>query len=200
MDELIRRVGTAHPRPVLPPEGGEDDPGAFLDWLGEAIPLVGSLGITCMARDQDSLRWELALTPNLNDKGTGFGGSLAAQTTLLGWCWTTLWLRRRGYNRDVVVAEASQRFLAPVTGDYRLICRPEASGSSDVDASGAAGQGSAGQVGRETGAEAALEQRLAERGKGRIALVQQLWCGDTLCLEARGDYAVLASEPPIAAR
>ena len=36
-----------------------------------------------------------------------------------------------------------------------------------------------------------ISERLAAKGRGRLALVQQLWCGDTLCLEARGDYAVL---------
>ncbi|MDR5901100.1 YiiD C-terminal domain-containing protein [Halomonas icarae] len=165
----MRDIGVPHPRLPLPPQGGEDDPGEFLAWLGEAIPLVRQLGIREMRREGDRLGWELALTPNLNDKGTGFGGSLAAQTTLLGWCWATLWLRRRGLARDVVVAEATQRFLAPVTGDYCLECLPEA----------------------EEGPER-LAARLDEKGRGRIALVQRLWCGETLCLEARGDYAVLA--------
>lgn len=164
----MREIGIPHPRLSLPPGGGEDDMGEFLAWLGEAIPLVEHLGIREMTRDGDRLAWQLALAPSLNDKGSGFGGALAAQTTLLGWCWTTLWLRRHGYARDVVVAQATQRFLAPVTGDYRLECLPEHD-------DGVAG----------------LTERLASRGKGRIALVQRLWCGETLCLEARGDYAVL---------
>jgi len=164
----MREIGVPHPRPPLPAAGSEDDMTAFLAWLGEAIPMVPALGIREMTRDGDGLAWSLSLTPSLNDKGTGFGGALAAQTTLLGWCWTTLWLRRHGLARDVVVAEASQRFLAPVTGDYRLTCEPEAADGPE-----------------------ALAERLAQRGKGRIALVQRLWCGDTLCLEARGDYAVL---------
>ncbi|WP_282041908.1 YiiD C-terminal domain-containing protein [Halomonas alimentaria] len=164
----MREVGVPHPRLPLPSPGGEDDPAEFLTWLGEAIPMVAHLGIREMRREGDVLHWSLALTPSLNDKGTGFGGALAAQTTLLGWCWTTLWLRRHGLSRDVVVAEATQRFLAPVTGDYRLECLPEV----------------------EAGPER-LATRLADKGRGRIALVQRLWCGDTLCLEARGDYAVL---------
>ncbi|MGQ7248136.1 YiiD C-terminal domain-containing protein [Halomonas sp. V046] len=164
----MREVGVPHPRLPLPPAGGDDDPAAFLAWLGEAIPLVGGLGIREMQREGQRLSWRLALAPNLNDKGTGFGGALSAQTALLGWCWTTLWLRREGLARDVVVADASQRFLAPVTSDYCLTCEPE----------------------QADGVER-LQQRLQERGKGRIALVQSLWCGDTLCLTARGDYAVL---------
>lgn len=167
----MREIGIPHPRLPLAAAGQEDDPERFLAWLGEAIPLVEHLGIRRMVRDDRHLTWELALTPNLNDKGTGFGGGLTAQTTLLGWCWVTLWLRRRGLVRDVVVAEASQRFLAPVTGDYRLTCEPE----HDDGPPRLAGQ-------------------LDAKGRGRIVLVQRLWCGDTLCLEARGDYAVLAAK------
>ncbi len=166
----MREIGIPHSRLPLPAPGQDDDPARFLAWLGEAIPLVEHLGIRRMTRDDLELIWELDLGPSLNDKGTGFGGALTAQTTLLGWCWTTLWLRRHSLARDVVVAEASQRFLAPVTTDYRLTCFPE----------------------REAG-PASLAEQLAGRGRGRIALIQQLWCGDTLCLEARGDYAVLAT-------
>ena len=164
----MREIGIPHPRLPLPAPGQDDDPARFLAWLTEAIPLVGHLGIRRMRRDDRDLIWELELAPSLNDKGTGFGGALSAQTTLLGWCWATLWLRRHSLARDVVVAEASQRFLAPVTGDYRLVCFPE----------------------QEEG-PVHLAEQLAACGRGRIALVQQLWCGDTLCLEARGDYAVL---------
>ncbi|SNY96632.1 YiiD C-terminal domain-containing protein [Halomonas sp. hl-4] len=161
-----RQAGVPHPRLPLPE--GPDDLVAFQRWLGEAIPMVGALGITHMARQSDSLAWQLALEPNLNDKGTGFGGALTAQTTLQGWCWVTLWLRERGLARDVVVAEASQRFHAPVTGDYRLICMPCDPKGPDL-----------------------LDAALRERGKGRIALDQKLYCGDTLCLHATGSYAVL---------
>ncbi|PMR74002.1 YiiD C-terminal domain-containing protein [Billgrantia endophytica] len=167
----MRRIGIPHPRLPLPEPGQADDPQAFLAWLAGAIPMVAHLGIRDMTREGESLAWELALEPNLNDKGTGFGGALTAQTTLLGWCWTTLWLRERGLARDVVVADATQRFLAPVTGDYRMTCTPEAPEGTE-----------------------SLASQLESRGRGRIALVQQLWCGGTLCLEARGDYAVLKAD------
>lgn len=68
----------------------------------------------------------------------------------------------------MVVAEASQRFLAPVTGDYRMTCAP-----SHPDG------------------PAQLAAKLSERGKGSIELTHQLYCGDSLCLEAIGRYAVL---------
>lgn len=165
---LPRQPGIPHPRLPLP-KGQPENLAVFQQWLSDAIPMVGALGISKMTRQGDSLAWQLALEPNLNDKGTGFGGALTAQTTLQGWCWVTLWLRERGIARDVVVAEASQRFLAPVTSDYRLVCTP------------AVPEG-----------PTQLANKLAERGKGRIALTQRLYCGETLCLEASGSYAVLS--------
>ncbi|EPC02497.1 hypothetical protein L861_09110 [Litchfieldella anticariensis FP35 = DSM 16096] len=164
----MRDIGIPHPRLPLPKRGKGDDLAAFQAWLWEAIPLVEHLGLERMEWQGDVLCWHLKLVPNLNDKGTGFGGSLTAQTTLIGWCWVTLWLRARQRQQDVVVAEASQRFLAPVRGDYRLECRPQDPHATSV-----------------------LGERLDERGKGRITLVQRLYSGDRLCLEACGDYAVL---------
>ncbi|UYV20065.1 thioesterase domain-containing protein [Halomonas qaidamensis] len=166
-----RQPGVPYPRLPLPET--QEDLVAFQQWLGEAIPMVGALGIQSVtqsaAQEGVALTWQLALSPNLNDKGTGFGGALTAQTTLQGWCWVTLWLRAQGRAQDVVVAEASQRFIAPVTSDYRIICTPS-----------------------EPQGPEQLAEKLHTRGKGSIALTQQLYCGDTLCLEASGRYAVLA--------
>lgn len=171
---MSRQIGVPHPRLPLPEAGlskaGQgDDLATFQRWLGDAIPMVAHLGIADMTWHNDKLVWNLQLAPNLNDKGTGFGGSLAAHTTLIGWCWTTLWLRAHGRIQDVVVATASQRFLAPVTTDYRLECLPRDADGSEQ-----------------------LQERLNTKGKGRIALIQRLYTNDTLCLEAEGDYAVLS--------
>nr|WP_163502467.1 YiiD C-terminal domain-containing protein [Halomonas socia] len=170
--DMPRRPGQPHPRLALPEAGLGDDLGEFQRWLQQAIPQVAHLGIQRMGLEGETLEWHLELAPSLNDKGTGFGGAMASQTILIGWCWLTLWLRQQGRAQDVVIADARQRFLAPVSGDYRLLCEPAPSGGV-----------------------AALSERLASRGKGRISLVQRLYCGDTLCLEASGDYAVLPSPP-----
>lgn len=165
---LGRQPGIAHPRLSLPE--GPEDLTVFQRWLEEAIPMVGALGIQAMSEEESALIWQLALSASLNDKGTGFGGALTAQTTLQGWCWVTLFLRQLGLQRDVVVADANQQFFAPVTDDYRVICAPE-------DPAGAR----------------LLVDKLQTRGKGSITLKQQLFCGTTLCLKATGRYVVLPS-------
>ncbi|MGO2414431.1 MULTISPECIES: YiiD C-terminal domain-containing protein [Cobetia] len=152
----------------------------FRDWLTCAIPLAGQLGLKsmCWSQPQQSegrLDWQLMLAPNLNDKGTAFGGAMSLEATLCGWSWLTLWLRARGIQRDIVVSRASQQFLAPVSGEYRLSCAP-------LDEQALVG----------------VSERLVAGRRARLTLVQQLWCQaeesalPTLCFEAQGDYVVLA--------
>ena len=167
MADTFRQPGIPYPRLPLP-KNAEDDLVAFQKWLEAAIPMVSGLGIRRMDQEGGVLSWQLALTASLNDKGTGFGGALAAQTTLQGWCWVTLWLRQQGMQQDVVVAEASQHFIAPVKGDYRMVCTCEAPSGAET-----------------------LAVKLQTRGKGSIGLKHQLYCGDLLCMEASGRYVVL---------
>ncbi|WP_331460591.1 YiiD C-terminal domain-containing protein [Halomonas sp. IOP_31] len=161
-----REPGTAYPSLALPEPGQQDDLLLFQQWLETAIPMAGRFGMQRLYWQDATLLCDVHLAPNLNDKGTGFGGSLMAQSTLLGWCWTTLWLRARGFRRDVVIAEATQRFLAPVTADYRLSCRAA-----------------------EPEEPTRFAAQLDAHGKGRIKLVQQIHVDDRLCFEAIGDYA-----------
>ncbi|WP_136067129.1 YiiD C-terminal domain-containing protein [Modicisalibacter radicis] len=166
-----RDPGEACPPLALPKPGQAEDLTRFQQWLETAIPLAGHFGMRRLYWQDATLLGDVRLAPNLNDKGTGFGGSLAAQATLLGWCWVTLWLRARGWHRNVVVAEATQRYRAPVTADYRLSCYAAR----------------AEQPSR-------LAARLDERGKGRIKLVQQVHVEDMLCFEALGDYVILPDD------
>ncbi len=162
-----RQPGLPHPRLPLPE--GKEDLHAFHRWLGEAIPMVGALGISDVSHANDALTgtWRWRLTSTIKAPALAVPGSTSHPARMvLG----DPVAAPAGRAQDVVVAEASQRFVAPVTGDYRLICTPS---SSDGPAT--------------------LAERLHERGKGSIALSQQLYCGDTLCLEASSRYAVLPS-------
>lgn len=88
---------------------------AFLSWLHQAIPLTAAMQIDEIHYIGNQLHLSAPLEPNLNDKGTGFAGSIASIATLSGWCLLTLWLRERGIDADVMIAKSEQRYLAPVT-------------------------------------------------------------------------------------
>lgn len=78
-----REAGIPHPRLPLPQPGQRDDPQAFLTWLKAAIPAIEHLGIRQLQWQDSQLVAELALAPNLNDKGTG----LVVPLRLRLFCW-----------------------------------------------------------------------------------------------------------------
>ena len=94
---------------------------AFLSWLHQAIPLTAAMQIDEINYTGSQLHLSAPLEPNLNDKGTGFAGSIASIATLSGWCLLTLWLRERGVDADVMIAKSEQRYLAPVTGRLKAV-------------------------------------------------------------------------------
>ena len=94
---------------------------AFLSWLHQAIPLTAAMQIDEINYTGKQLHLSAPLEPNLNDKGTGFAGSIASIATLSGWCLLTLWLRERGIDADVMIAKSEQRYLAPVTDRLKAV-------------------------------------------------------------------------------
>ncbi len=95
----------------------------FLEWLKGQIPLISHMGLGKPAYDGTSLTLSAALAPNVNDKGTGFGGSLATLATLCGWAMVTLYLREQGRDCDVMIRDSQLKYIAPVTGDFSAITR-----------------------------------------------------------------------------
>ena len=63
------------------------------------------------------LRLRAPLAPNVNDKGTAFGGSLASMMTLAAWGLTTLQVGQAGLDAEVYVADSQLRYLTPVRED-----------------------------------------------------------------------------------
>lgn len=93
------------------------------EWLGrlqqlwsEQIPLAAAMQVEVRSLDARGLCLAAPLAPNRNHVGTAFGGSLQGLATLAGWGAT---LVTAGSTRDigVVIAAASMRFIAPVTGE-----------------------------------------------------------------------------------
>jgi thioesterase domain-containing protein len=56
------------------------------------------------------------LGPNLNDKGTGFAGSISSLLVLAGWGVITLTLQKNQLSAEVLAAQSQTDYLAPVRG------------------------------------------------------------------------------------
>ncbi|PSL12919.1 thioesterase domain-containing protein [Marinobacterium halophilum] len=140
----------------------------FLSWLQPRIPLLEHLGVERLDWDGQTLEIPTPLAPNVNDKGTGFGGSQAAIATVAGWCLTTLCLKERGLECDVVIADSHLQYLKPVTGDF--VTRVSLDDVADADA---------------------LVARIGERGKGKLKLVAEVLCGGQTCMRLEGMYVAI---------
>lgn len=150
----------------------ETDPVQFLSWLHKNIPLTKAMQLERLDYDGESLTLTVPLGPNVNDKGTGFGGSIAALATLAGWCLTTLQLREQGLDCDVVIARSEQLFEAPVTGAFTArVARPDSASCQ------------------------AFIERVATRGRGRLELSVDVECAGERAFTMTGQYAAIRRQP-----
>lgn len=90
--------------------------------LHRDIPITREMGIRVAAYDGKQLRLTAPLTPNVNDKGTAFGGSLYSLAVLCGWSLLHLKLKEAGLPHNVVIQEANVRYLLPVSQDITAEC------------------------------------------------------------------------------
>lgn len=144
------------------------DPVAFLCWLKTQIPLLNHMGLGDLKFDGHKLVLPAVLAPNINDKGTGFGGSLATLATISGWCLTTLLLKDQMLDCDVMIRDCEIRYLAPVTGDFHAeVVVPS---SNDVEG---------------------FVSRLRDKGRARLTLEVVVIQNGNKALVMQGNYVAI---------
>lgn len=142
--------------------------GQFLDWLKGEIPLINHMGFGDLVYDGRSLQMPAELAPNVNDKGTGFGGSLATLATLCGWAMVTLYLREQGRDCDVMIRDSQLQYLAPVTGDFVAVTElPE-----DAELT-------------------TFMSYMDNKGRGRLNLEVEVRQGDKVAMKLSGAYVAI---------
>lgn len=140
----------------------------FLQWLKGQIPLINHMGVKPLEYDGKSLVMAAELAPNVNDKGTGFGGSLATVATLCGWSLITLYRREQGFDNDVVIHQSELEYLAPVTGDFAAyVSLPDT----------------------ETLAE--FDRKMAVKGSARLPLTIEVRQQDKVAMRLSGAYVAM---------
>ena len=92
------------------------------------IPLLDAMQLAFTAYDDLSLWMEAPLAPNINNKGTAFGGSIASICLFGGWAVSTLGFVDAGIqNTEIVVYTSEMTFERPARGLLRVraFVRPE---------------------------------------------------------------------------
>ncbi|WP_415903144.1 YiiD C-terminal domain-containing protein [Neptuniibacter sp. QD29_5] len=143
----------------------------FLTWLKSQIPLVNHMGVKPLDWDGKRLLMSAALAPNVNDKGTGFGGSLATLSTLCGWSAVTLYLRAQERDDDVVIRESKLEYFLPVTSDFTAECH-----LPDVEVLGV------------------FDQKMQTKGRARMDLVIEIKQKDKVAMRLSGSYVAMEKQ------
>ncbi|MDJ0738372.1 MAG: YiiD C-terminal domain-containing protein [Gammaproteobacteria bacterium] len=114
--------------------------------IDAGIPLSRAMGYRIAALGEHDIRVEAPLAPNVNVHGSGFAGSLYALGILTAWGLCAHLLARAGLDAELVVAEATIRYHAPVRGD--IVC----------------------SAALRPGDARAFQQRLAQDGRSRVTV------------------------------
>ncbi|NQY93722.1 MAG: YiiD C-terminal domain-containing protein [Campylobacteraceae bacterium] len=132
------------------------------------IPLTAFMNIDVKNYDDSHLLTTAPLDININDKGTGFAGSLSTLTTISGWslCW--LLTQEMGFeNTSIVILKSDIRFLKPVTKD--IICLTQVPNKEDV---------------------LTLKNKLINKGSGSIFIKSSISENEHTCVSFEGIYVI----------
>ena len=66
------------------------------------------------------------LQPNINHRGTVFGGSVSALAMIAGWTLIHVRLLAVAHKTQLVIRRNSLEYLAPLSGDFEAIATPSA--------------------------------------------------------------------------
>lgn len=136
------------------------------------MPPAQALQLRLTDYDGERLRLCAPLSPNINDKGNAFGGSLASVMTLAAWALMSTKLEEAGCRADVYVQDSTLRYLAPLYDDLDA----EAELSPDQD-------------------WAEIVAKFAQRGKVRTQLMVAIRDGrGTLCCTLEGRFVALVAK------
>ncbi len=132
------------------------------------IPLGAAMQLTVARLDRTGVELRAPLAPNLNDKGTAFGGALASMLILAGWSLPRLLLRRAGLAAELVIGRCELRFLEPVRGEFSARCTWPGSGEQQQ-----------------------FIDHLNRTGRSRLLLSPEITVGDRVAAKLEARYAAL---------
>lgn len=130
-----------------------------------AIPITTTMQIDATAYDGKSIRLQAPLAPNINDKKTGFAGSLAVIATFSGWCLLHIKLCELGINADIAVYKSDMRYIEPANSDFSSYT--VFNNDSDIDS---------------------FVKELTDKGKAKIELTTLVNDEDKQVVELQGKY------------
>ncbi len=139
----------------------------FQQRIHDVIPLTRAMSAELMHYDGTRLLVTAPLGPNSNHQGTGFGGSIYSMAVLAAWGLIELVTKDADIAGNVVIQSGAVDYRQPVDGDFFALC--SLPGTKDRDR---------------------FLTTLKRRGRARIALVSQVFCGEVALTPAQEPAAV----------
>lgn len=90
----------------------------FLKKIQQDIPLTVAMQLSVQAYNGQALTLAVPLSPNVNDKGTGFAGSITALGSVAGWTLLSLWCEETVGPCRIAIADAHFAFKKPIQSDF----------------------------------------------------------------------------------
>ncbi|MFP8965485.1 YiiD C-terminal domain-containing protein [Pokkaliibacter sp. CJK22405] len=138
----------------------------------DSIPLTAAMQLEPLVLSERDLSLCAPIEPNVNDKGTGFGGALASVATLAGWALVSVLAERVEPGAfEVVVHKSNLEYQKPVRSSFTAkVGLPE---ESELDS---------------------FEQKLKERGKAALNLMVHLIADDGIAMLLTGRFVAYRSQ------
>ena len=143
-------------------------PSALQAYLYDHIPLARAMAVEVFRATPDEIVLAAPLAPNVNHRGTAFGGSIATLATLAGWSLLRVRLDAHAPLPHLVIQRSSLDYLHPIDGTFTArVAFP-----ADAD-------------------WPAFLARLNGKGRARLTLQIEVLCGDTLAARMEGVFVAL---------
>lgn len=135
-------------------------------YLHDRIPLSKSMQVSVVSVDGTGVLLAAPLAPNVNHRGTVFGGSASGLAMIACWTLIHLRLRRLPFETALVIRRNSVEYFAPLPADFEAFAHAPEKESWDR-----------------------FLAVLAEEGKGRVDLTADIRCRGEPAGRFTGEYA-----------
>ena len=136
--------------------------------MHEHIPLSRAMGLEVLEAGSYRVALRAPLAPNVNHRGSVFGGSLSAVAMLAGWGLCRVNVDGADPMPNLVIASSQMDFVHVATGDFTAVCEAD---PTDIEA---------------------FKEKLERRGRARIDLGTVLHVDGTEVATMRGVYAAIS--------
>lgn len=143
-------------------------PAELQTYLHAHIPLSAAMQVEVLQATPDLIELAAPLAPNLNHRGTAFGGSIATLATLAGWSLLRVRLDGSEPLPHLVIQRSSMEYLAPI--DSRFTAQVAYPADADW---------------------ADFLARLAARGRARLQLEIEVCCAERVAARMSGLFVAL---------